>query len=167
MQGRRLVVMSTELGTPDVLRANAARRVCGWGGAKFCSAEARMSTFAVKRAIECYRMHQNAIDIYREECGCAWWQDEARYPQAEHVSAWSLRRQAPTDSKYLNAGGYLGPADALAKMISAVVQLKSDPPDTTVEHGWPTASRGHLRRYCHGRAPKTRADVRSAPRHML
>lgn len=61
---RRDIVMSTE-------------RLCGWGGAKFCSPE-----------------------------------DEARYPEA------------PTDSKYLNAGGYIGPAEALSEMISAVLQMK-------------------------------------------
>eukprot|EP00434_Breviolum_minutum_P003605 symbB.v1.2.003174.t1/scaffold173.1/size339812/17 len=61
---RRDIIMSTE-------------RLCGWGGAKFCSNE-----------------------------------DEARYPKA------------PTDSKYLNAGGYIGPAKALSDMISAVLHLK-------------------------------------------
>eukprot|EP00913_Durusdinium_trenchii_P025469 g23908.t1 len=58
----RAIIMSTE-------------RLCGWGGAKFCSIE-----------------------------------DEARYPEA------------PTDSKYLNAGGYIGPAE---DMISAVLRMKS------------------------------------------
>ncbi|CAK9010243.1 unnamed protein product [Durusdinium trenchii] len=61
----RAIIMSTE-------------RLCGWGGAKFCSIE-----------------------------------DEARYPEA------------PTDSKYLNAGGYIGPAEALQDMISAVLRMKS------------------------------------------
>jgi len=39
-------------------------------------------------------------------------EEEKRYPPS------------PTDSKYLNAGGYIGPADALATMINAVIELK-------------------------------------------
>lgn len=41
-------------------------------------------------------------------------EDERRYPDS------------PTDSKYLNAGGYLGPADAISTMITAVLELKEN-----------------------------------------
>jgi len=49
--------------------------------------------------------------------------DEARYPES------------PTDSKYLNAGGYMGPADALATMISAVLELKESAQGEELEKG--------------------------------
>ncbi|CAJ1388452.1 unnamed protein product [Effrenium voratum] len=67
-----------ELAAPPRAIVMSTERLCGWGGARFCSQE-----------------------------------DEARYPEA------------PTDSKYLNAGGYVGPAEELLEMLSAVLHMKS------------------------------------------
>jgi len=41
-------------------------------------------------------------------------EEEQRYPMA------------PTDSKYLNAGGYLGPSEALSEMITTVLRMKEN-----------------------------------------
>lgn len=56
--------------------------------------------------------------IFSTERLCGWGgahlcsdEDEARYPEA------------PTDSKYLNAGGYIGPAAVLERIISDVLEM--------------------------------------------
>merc|ERR1712039_241389 len=58
--------------------------------------------------------------VFSSERVCGWGgahmcsdEDDATYPKA------------PTDSKYLNAGGYIGPAAALDKIITRVLQMAS------------------------------------------
>jgi len=43
--------------------------------------------------------------------------------------------ESPTDSKYLNAGGYVGPADALVEMIQGVLHLKENADEQDAERG--------------------------------
>lgn len=68
--------------------------------------------------------------VFSTERLCGWGgaklcseEDEARYPES------------PTDSKYLNAGGYMGPAGALSEMIDDVLLRKESADEVDTEKG--------------------------------